>query len=188
MKPHHFSGLWHEHPGRRFMRDMRERLEERDPRHHRGGRLKRLLEHGDLRLLLLNLINESPRHGYELIKAIEELTGGAYVPSPGVIYPTLTMLEEMGQVEATTEGAKKLFTITEAGREMLNRSRPVLEAMLERISLATPSHASVLPVRRAMENLRTALRMRFGGRDADAQTLTQVTEMIDDLVRKIEAL
>src|ERR1700732_1421526 len=85
-------------------------------RHHtRGGwRGGRVFDHGDLRLLILQLVAEKPRHGYELIKAIEEQLGGSYSPSPGVIYPTLTMLEELGYatVAAPSDGGKKLYTVT----------------------------------------------------------------------------
>ena len=82
----------------------------------RGRRAKRIFESGELRLVLLALIAEQPRHGYDLIRAIEEMTGGEYAPSPGIVYPTLTMLQEMGLVdEAAGEGARKPFQITEAG-------------------------------------------------------------------------
>ncbi len=167
--------------GRRFMRL------ECGHRHHGPGGRGRLLEHGDLRLLVLHLINETPRHGYELIKAIEDLTGGAYAPSPGVIYPTLTMLEDFGHVSAETDGTKRLFSITDAGRETLGQARPALDAMLARLSNA-PSRDAIMPVKRAMENLRTALRMKLGSRTANPEAMSKVTDMIDELVRKIEAL
>src|ERR1700732_4757731 len=78
----------------------------------RGGRLGRFFDHGDLRYLLLHLIAEKPRHGYELIKAIEDKLGGMYSPSPGVIYPTLTMLEELGHIRPESgDGSKKAFAI-----------------------------------------------------------------------------
>ena len=84
--------------------------------HGRRGR-RRMFESGELRLVLLKLIADEPRHGYDLIKAIEELTGGRYAPSPGVVYPTLTMLEEMGFIEQSGgEGARKPYQITDAGR------------------------------------------------------------------------
>ena len=84
----------------------------------RGGRgdLARFFAHGDLRLVILHLIAEKPRHGYEIIKAIEERVGGAYSPSPGTVYPTLTLLEELGHVTVTPgEGTKRLHTITAGG-------------------------------------------------------------------------
>ena len=86
----------------------------------RRGRRGRMFESGQLRLVLLKLIADEPRHGYDLIRAIEELTGGEYAPSPGVIYPTLTLLQDMGLIEeAPGEGARKPFQVTEEGRKHL---------------------------------------------------------------------
>src|SRR6516164_2660580 len=90
-------------------------------------RIGRMLAHGDLKLLALALIAEQPRHGYELIKLIEEKTGGWYSPSPGVVYPTLTFLEEAGYVTAENEGAKKRYTITEEGRVYLEANRDIAD-------------------------------------------------------------
>jgi DNA-binding PadR family transcriptional regulator len=92
-----------------------------------------MLAQGDLKLLALALIAEQPRHGYELIKLIEEKTGGWYSPSPGVVYPTLTFLEEAGYVTAESEGAKKRYTITEEGRAYLEENRDVADMVLERL-------------------------------------------------------
>ncbi|MGA7437571.1 MAG: PadR family transcriptional regulator, partial [Luteibacter sp.] len=91
---------------------------------------------GDLRLLLLALIEEQPRHGYELIRTIEEMFDGQYSPSPGAIYPTLTMLEELGyaRVEAET-GGKKLYAITDEGRAFLTENRDTLDALTERLQV-----------------------------------------------------
>ena len=86
-------------------------------------RVGRMLAQGDLKLLALALIAEQPRHGYELIKLIEEKTSGFYSPSPGVVYPTLTFLEEAGYVTAESEGAKKRYTITDEGRAYLEENR-----------------------------------------------------------------
>src|SRR5215472_8533618 len=92
-------------------------------RHHRGGRfgLGRLFAHGDLRLVILHLIAEQPRHGYDIIKAIEDQVGGTYSPSAGVVYPTLTMLEELGHVTVSiSNGSKKLHIITAEGQAYLD--------------------------------------------------------------------
>nr|WP_188584167.1 PadR family transcriptional regulator [Azorhizobium oxalatiphilum] len=97
-------------------------------------RIGRMLAQGDLKLLALALIAEQPRHGYELIKLIEEKTGGWYSPSPGVVYPTLTFLEEAGYVVAEPDGAKKRFTITEEGRTYLDQNRDFADALLGRLS------------------------------------------------------
>jgi DNA-binding PadR family transcriptional regulator len=167
---------------RRFMRGG-------EGHHHRhfgrGGRVARFLEHGDLRLLVLHLIGQEPRHGYELIKAVEDLTGGAYAPSPGVIYPTLTMLEELGQAVAATEGTKKLYSITDAGRAALAESQHLVDTILARLAGGT-GRENAMPVFRAMENVKTALRMKLGGRAATGETLRRIADALDELARKIE--
>ena len=102
----------------------------------RGGdwgdsfRIGRMLASGDLRLVALYFIEQQPRHGYDLIKAIEEKTGGLYVPSPGVIYPALTFLEEANYVTSVAEANKRLYTITEEGKTHLADNRPAVEATL----------------------------------------------------------
>src|SRR5437660_9772569 len=101
----------------------------------RGGRLGRFFDHGDLRYVLLHLITEKPRHGYELIKAIEEQFGGAYSPSPGVVYPTLTLLEDLGLVAVVqSEGAKKAYGVTEEGIAALEENRLTVESIFQRIA------------------------------------------------------
>src|SRR6185437_9572584 len=116
-------------------------------RHHRHGgrhgrgdfgggdmmRAGRMLAQGDLRLLALALIAEQPRHGYEIIKVLEEKTEGWYAPSPGIVYPTLTYLEEAGYVTAQSDGAKKLYTITDEGKTYLEANRNFVDAVLERL-------------------------------------------------------
>ncbi|WP_367142033.1 PadR family transcriptional regulator [Rhodoplanes sp.] len=92
-----------------------------------------MLAQGDLRLLALALIAEQPRHGYEIIKVLEEKTGGWYAPSPGMVYPTLTYLEEASYVTGQAEGSKKLYTITEEGRAYLAENRDFVDAVLERL-------------------------------------------------------
>ena len=93
-------------------------------------RMGRMLASGDLRLIALFLIEQQPRHGYDLIKAIEEKTGGVYSPSPGVVYPALTYLEEAGYVTSTADGNKKLYTITDEGRAHLADNRQAAESTL----------------------------------------------------------
>jgi DNA-binding PadR family transcriptional regulator len=97
-------------------------------------RAGRMLATGDLRLIALALIAEQPRHGYEIIKLLEDKTAGWYSPSPGIVYPTLTLLEEASYVTAQAEGAKKLYTITEEGRAHLEENRDFVDAVLERMS------------------------------------------------------
>jgi DNA-binding PadR family transcriptional regulator len=97
-----------------------------------GGnfRIGRMLASGDLRLVALFLIEQQPRHGYDLIKAIEEKSAGFYSPSPGIVYPALTFLEEAGYVTSQADGNKKLYTITEEGRAHLTDNREAIESTL----------------------------------------------------------
>ncbi len=97
-------------------------------------RAGRMLATGDLRLIALALIAEQPRHGYEIIKLLEDKTAGWYSPSPGIVYPTLTLLEEASYVTAQADGAKKLYTITAEGSAHLEENRDFVDAVLERMS------------------------------------------------------
>ncbi len=97
-------------------------------------RIGRMLASGDLRLIALYFIEQQPRHGYDLIKAIEEKTGGIYSPSPGVIYPALTFLEEASYVTSQAEGNKRLYTITEEGKTHLNSNREAVETTLSHLA------------------------------------------------------
>jgi DNA-binding PadR family transcriptional regulator len=104
-----------------------------------GGRPGRMFGQGDLKLLLLALIEQQPRHGYELIRAIEELCGGLYTPSPGAIYPTLSFLEESGQaaIEPQDDSGKKKYGITAEGRAHLDQHRVEVEAVMQRLKLSS---------------------------------------------------
>jgi len=95
---------------------------------------RRILGQGDLRLLALALIAEAPRHGYEIIKLVEEKTGSFYSPSPGIVYPTPTYLEEAGYATASTDGAKKLYTLTDEGKAYLDANRDIVKAVLDRLA------------------------------------------------------
>jgi DNA-binding PadR family transcriptional regulator len=155
------------------------------------GRKRRMFDGGELRLVLLKLIEEAPRHGYDLIREIEERTGGAYAPSPGVVYPTLTMLADMGLIEEQqTEGAKKVFAITVAGQAHLTEREEEVEALFARLADLGSMRArhSGGPVRRAMRNLKAALGERLGAEDVDSDTLHQVAAILDEAVQKIERL
>ncbi len=156
-----------------------------------GGRGRgRMFEGGELRLVMLLLIEAEPRHGYDIIREIETRTGGAYAPSPGVVYPTLTLLEEIGQVEIrASEGSKKLHAITPAGLAHLNANRAEAEAALARLdALGRKEEAlDAGPVHRAMANLKAALRQRLSG-EPDKPLLFAVADAIDEAARRIERL
>jgi DNA-binding PadR family transcriptional regulator len=162
-----------------------------EPEDGRGSRRRRVFDGGELRLVLLKLISDQPRHGYELIRAIEELSGGFYVPSPGVVYPTLTMLHEMGQIEeAVSGGARKAFSVTPEGTEHLVARKTEVEALLARlVQLATArERTDGGPIRRAMQNLRTVLMNRLDREDVPAETLHQAAAILDEAAQRIERL
>ena len=148
----------------------------------------RFFAHGDLRIVILHLIAEKPRHGYELIKAIEEMAGGAYSPSPGVIYPTLTLLEDLNYVavSASGEGAKKLHEITEQGRAFLDANRPTLNALLARLGEVAGTRPDRPQVLRAMQNLKVALRLKLSGGALANEQLDAIAAILDETARQIE--
>ena len=155
------------------------------------GERRRMFDSGELRLVLLKLIADEPRHGYDLIRQIEELTGGAYAPSPGVIYPTLTLLGDMGQIEAQqSDGAKKLFAITAEGQVELDANKHVVDAAIARLTAfgEDRQRTDSASVRRAMGNLKQVLLNRLGQRDLDDATLHAVVALIDEAAQKIERL
>jgi len=157
----------------------------------RGGRRRRQFDSGELRLVLLHLIAAEPRHGYDLIRAIEEMSGGAYVPSPGLVYPMLTMLQDMGHIEEVPgEGARKVFRATEEGRAWLAERAGEAEALVERIrGLGAGSRrAGGAPIGRAVSNLLAALWHRVTRDDMDEATLHEVAAILDEAARSIERL
>jgi DNA-binding PadR family transcriptional regulator len=162
-------------------------------RHHGIGRMgrrgaHRVFDQGDLRFVILKLISEQPRHGYEIIKAIEEKVGGAYSPSPGVIYPTLTLLEELGYVTVeAAEGGKKLYRITEAGDAALEEKKAVVEGIFRRMADLHERFEGPSPrIARAMQNLGAAIGLRMRAGPVSADQLDALIAAIDDAARKVE--
>lgn len=155
--------------------------------HGGGGRRGggRLFDYGELRLLVLALIAERPAHGYELIKMIEERSGGAYSPSPGVIYPTLSWLEDEGFAKVEQDGSRKSYSITPEGQAFLADNREAADALFERAGGLNGEGEDRGPrgrsneIMRAMQNLKTALRLRM--REGVDPTI------VDDIARAIDA-
>jgi DNA-binding PadR family transcriptional regulator len=143
---------------------------------HGGGnmmRAGRMLAQGDLRLIALALIAEQPRHGYEIIKVLEDKTAGWYSPSPGIVYPTLTYLEEAGYLTAEVEGAKKRYAITEEGRAHLEENRDFVDAVLERLAFIGERGAR--------------MRRRFGGDDDDRRGMPPLVRAAIENLREVAA-
>ena len=128
---------------------------------------------GELRLVLLKLIADEPRHGYDLIRAIEELTHGDYAPSPGVVYPTLTLLGDMGLIEEqASEGARKKFAVTDEGRKHLEENAEEVEALIGRLEEHGSSRRKSSPSgwpRRAVSSWKSQARV---GPDCDTNQIS----------------
>ena len=141
---------------------------------------------GDLRYVILQLISEKPSHGYEIIKSIQERLGGMYAPSPGVVYPMLTMLEEMGYATVVTEGARKLYTITEEGSKALAENKAQVDALIARMDQVRGEQGGerAQQIERAVANFRMALRMKKGPL-TEAQ-IHAITDIIDAAAKQIE--
>lgn len=156
-----------------------------------GGRRGRMFGSGELRLVLLKLIADEPRHGYDLIKAIEELTHGVYAPSPGVIYPTLTLLQDMGAIEEQGDGGtRKKFAVTQAGRDELEQRAEDVAGLMARLEETGGERRQQggSPVWRAMRNLGVAIRNRVATGDTSSETVHDIAALIDELAQKIERL
>ena len=158
-----------------------------DRRFGRSG--GRLFDYGELRLLLLAMIAERPRHGYELIKAIEERMGGSYSPSPGVMYPTLAWLDDMGYAAPDAEAdGRKLYRITPAGEAFLVANRAAADDLLSR----SGPHGSAsgdpvpAPLLRAMENLKLALRLRLRSGPISQTAAEAIAAAIDAAAQVVE--
>jgi DNA-binding PadR family transcriptional regulator len=157
----------------------------------RGRGRRRVLDSGELRLILLKLIADQPRHGYDLIRAVEEMTHGEYAPSPGVVYPTLSMLDEMGLIEEQqSEGAKKRFAASAEGRAHLAENAAVVDGLFARLAAvgAESERTDGAPIRRAMGNLRQVLQHRLMREDVNEDTLHEVAALLDEAAQKIERL
>jgi len=150
---------------------------------------RRVFDAAELRLVLLKLLSEQPRHGYDLIRAMEELTGGAYSPSPGVVYPTLTLLAEMGHIaEDASEGSRKTYSVTADGVALLEERAAEVAALMARLAelAGERKRFDAMPVKRAMMNLRAVLMHKLGGEGGDK--LHAIAAIIDEAAQKIERL
>jgi DNA-binding PadR family transcriptional regulator len=186
---HHFFGDRHErgrHPWGGHMGGGRMGHEGHRGR-HREGRVGRFLEHGDLRYVVLALLAEQPRHGYELIKDLEDRTGGAYRPSPGVIYPLLAMLEDEGLIRPVApEASRKAYELTDEGKAELEQNRAGVEAVFGRMAEASQGSRMARPrMARAIANFHMALGQRMR-RELSEEQLDRLIAIIDDTAAGIE--
>ena len=173
----------HEHRGRAYRGEHHGR-----GGHRHGRRSGRLFDHGELRLVVLALISERPRHGYEIIKEIEDRVAGTYTPSPGVIYPTLTMLEELGQATVSESDGKKLYAITAEGTACLAANKSAVDNALQRMQSVNSAHSGgpAPEIMRARENLKMALRLREARGPLTEQQIRDIAAALDAAAIAIE--
>jgi DNA-binding PadR family transcriptional regulator len=174
----------HEHRGRGHHND------DEHGRHGRGRRSGRVFDHGELRLVVLALIAEQPRHGYEIIKEIEERLAGSYTPSPGVIYPTLTMLEELGHATLSESDGKKLYAITAEGTAWLAANQTAVDAAMERMRSVKSAHGGgpAPEIMRARINLKMALKLREARGPLTEQQIRDIAAALDAAAVTIERI
>ncbi len=187
----------HEHRGRRHGWHFGHRShDDGDGRHshedgrgrHRRGRSGRMFDHGELRLVVLALIAERPRHGYEIIKEIEDRVAGTYSPSPGVIYPTLTMLEELGHATVAESEGKKLYTITTEGTAYIEANKSAVDQAMAHMQSVKSAHGGgpAPEILRARVNLKMALRLREARGPLTEQQIRDIAAALDAAAVAIE--
>lgn len=148
-----------------------------------------MFDSGELQLLLLSFLAEEPRHGYEMIREVEGLSQGGYSPSPGVVYPALTFMQEAGLVRvASEEGGRRSYIATEEGRAQIAEKAAEIERAKARLAALADQRerTDAAPIRRAMQNLKTAIFDRLSREDVDRAAILQVAGFIDDAARRIE--
>ena len=159
----------------------------------RGGG-GRIFSHGGLRFVLLQLISEKPSHGYELIKLIEDRLGGSYSPSPGTVYPTLTLLEELGylQGQSAEAGGRKSYAVTEVGKAFLEKNRALTDTMMGRLNGGVDGAGArggrPPQVMRAIENLKLAMRMRLSREALTAEQANAFAAVLDHAAQQLEQI
>lgn len=155
------------------------------------ARAGRVFEQGDLKYVILRLLAEKPRHGYEIIKELEERFGGAYAPSPGTVYPTLTMLEDLGYARAMPEeGGRKIYEVTDAGRKHLEEHSATVDDIFERIAKFVEGFfdAPMSDLKRSMANLGRATFYVASRSPNDADRIACISEILKKAASDIERL
>lgn len=156
---------------------------------HWRGRAGRLFEQGDLKYVILRLLEEKPRHGYDIIKELESRFGGSYAPSPGTVYPTLTMLEDMGFARVVPEeGGKKIYEITDEGRKHLAEHSNTVDDIFERIGrfVAGFTDSPMMELNAAFQRLAKATYKTATSNIQDKEKLQKLREIIQKAADEIE--
>lgn len=178
----------HEHgcgPEARFGRGFGGRRE-----HHHGRGRERMFDAGDVKLVILKLLSEQPSYGYQLIKTMEERLAGGYAPSPGVIYPTLTLLEEEGLAASSVENNKKVYSVTPEGTAYLEENKSRVEALFERLEEAGKGfeRGRSPEIMKAFHNLRTAVVTRVSRESVTTEQIRKISEAINAAAKAIDEL
>ncbi len=158
---------------------------------HWRGRAARLFEQGDLKYVILRLLEEKPRHGYEIIKELESRFGGSYAPSPGTVYPTLTMLEDMGYARVIPEeGGKKIYEITDDGRKHLAEHSSTVNDIFERIArfVSGFTDAPMMELNQAFQRLARATYGTATSNIRDTEKLQKIREIVQKATAEVDAL
>ncbi len=156
----------------------------------RGRRRRQVFESGDVKFVILRLLKEKPRHGYEVIKALEEKTGGWYTPSAGTVYPTLQLLEDQGLVRIVEEDGKKVYHITPEGERFLDEHRDVLDEIFDRVKdvmhgMAGGAMGELNQAFARLSRLAYGRSLRAGG---DGERTRRIAEILRKAAGEIEAL
>lgn len=154
------------------------------------GRAARLFEQGDLKYVILRLLEEKPRHGYEIIKELESRFGGSYAPSPGTVYPTLTMLEDLGYARVVPEeGGKKIYEITDEGRKHLAEHSTTVNDIFDRIARFVEgfTDAPMMELNQAFQRLARATYKTATTHIREKETLAKLREIIQRAADEIDA-
>jgi DNA-binding PadR family transcriptional regulator len=154
------------------------------------GRRERLFDAGDLKIVILKLLSEQPSYGYQLMKTMEERLAGGYTPSAGVIYPTLTMLEEEGLAAATVENNKKVYSVTDEGKAFLKAKEARAEELFKRIDEAGKNfeRGRAPELMSAFEDLRHAVRARCSRNNVTPKLLQEIAKVIHGAAKAIDEL
>jgi DNA-binding PadR family transcriptional regulator len=156
--------------------------------HRHGGGRERMFEAGDVKLVILKLLSEQPSYGYQLIKTMEERLAGGYTPSAGVIYPTLTLLEEEGLAASTVENNKKVYSVTPEGTQYLEENKRRVDALFERLEEAGRGfeRGRSPAIMKAFHNLRGAVMARVSRGNATAEHIQKIAEAINAAAKAID--
>lgn len=157
-------------------------------RHARRHSDKSSFSKGDMKYVILDLLKDKPRHGYEVIRELEEMSHGFYTPSPGAVYPTLQMLEEMGYAEAAERDGKKIYTVTEEGLKFLDESQESADEVRSHIKSKWSfknigKMAMMMKDYHALEHILTDVL-----RSQDAEKMQRVRDILSDAYKEIEAI